>query len=420
MKLGKIFGKVAIKRLSRVETHPGTSRQHEINGVKGLVDIFGKPSGKETFPARFLFADDSDSPGSGMPKIAVSGDGEFVTWYDSRLNQPERSPEYRLYYSSDFIQNHAEEGDLLVVGFDGTRAWLVIARRGSTVESQLLWMFTGRNAEFSGTRLVVEDVPEHPEILGGVEKLILESLGIEGSVADLPDPEELAAHFGGTFPTTREFSAYARSRTGIESSLDDPDRVLLEWWNMEEKLFYSLEKYILERKIEQGFENTEDFIAFALSVINRRKSRAGHAFENHIEQVFLDHGVSHTRGGRTEGKSKPDFIFPSEEAYRKAASLKVPPDTCIDILGAKTTCKDRWRQVTREADILETKHLLTLEPAISTDQTDEMKKLSLQLVVPKEIIPTYRDSQQSWLMDLAGFISMRLEKERKEECRSHA
>lgn len=35
------------------------------------------------------------------------------------------------------------------------------------------------------------------------------------------------------------------------------------------------------------------------------------------------------------------------------------------MLGAKTTIKERWRQVLEEANRIERKHLITLEPAVS-------------------------------------------------------
>lgn len=76
------------------------------------------------------------------------------------------------------------------------------------------------------------------------------------------------------------------------------------------------------------------------------------------------------------------------------------------MLGVKTTCKERWRQVLSEAKRIEKKHLLTLEPSISEDQTDEMKSDDLQLVVPKGLHETYKDSQQKWLLNLGDFISL--------------
>ena len=76
------------------------------------------------------------------------------------------------------------------------------------------------------------------------------------------------------------------------------------------------------------------------------------------------------------------------------------------MLGAKSTLKDRWRQVLSEALRIPEKHLLTLEPGISENQTDEMQAKKLQLVVPKRLHNTYRLTQQSWLMDVADFISV--------------
>ena len=78
----------------------------------------------------------------------------------------------------------------------------------------------------------------------------------------------------------------------------------------------------------------------------------------------------------------------------------------IYMLGAKATCKDRWRQVLSEAAKIRDKHLLTLEPGISENQTNEMRTQSLQLVVPAGIHATYRASQQSWLMTVEGFLAL--------------
>lgn len=74
------------------------------------------------------------------------------------------------------------------------------------------------------------------------------------------------------------------------------------------------------------------------------------------------------------------------------------------MLAAKTTAKDRWRQVIPEADRIHRKHLLTLEPAISPPQTQEMEQLGIQLVVPRELHATYSSEQQDWLWTLADFI----------------
>lgn len=52
------------------------------------------------------------------------------------------------------------------------------------------------------------------------------------------------------------------------------------------------------------------------------------------------------------------------------------------------------------------KHLLTLEPGISENQTDEMRVKELQLVLPQKLHATFRPSQQAWLMNVGEFISL--------------
>lgn len=76
------------------------------------------------------------------------------------------------------------------------------------------------------------------------------------------------------------------------------------------------------------------------------------------------------------------------------------------MLGVKSTCKDRWRQVLTEADRIGRKHLLTLETTVSAAQTAEMETKGLQLVVPRALHPTYSEAQRSWLLDLGSFMEV--------------
>ena len=59
-----------------------------------------------------------------------------------------------------------------------------------------------------------------------------------------------------------------------------------------------------------------------------------------------------------------------------------------------------------EAKRIEVKHLATLEPGISENQTDEMRDKSLRLVVPVAIQSTYRESQRAWLLSVRDFITL--------------
>lgn len=74
------------------------------------------------------------------------------------------------------------------------------------------------------------------------------------------------------------------------------------------------------------------------------------------------------------------------------------------MLASKTTCKDRWRQILSEAKRIKKKHLFTLEPSISENQTQEMKSNDLTLVLPNEIKATYTINQQQDIMNLKDFL----------------
>jgi len=126
------------------------------------------------------------------------------------------------------------------------------------------------------------------------------------------------------------------------------------------------------------------------------------ALENHLELMFAECGIRYSRAALTENKSKPDFIFPGGAEYHDPgfSSLK------LTMLGVKSTCKDRWRQVLAEADRIERKHLLTLEAAISVNQTDEMQAKNLQLVLPRGLHGTFTADQQAWLLDISGFTAL--------------
>jgi len=172
-------------------------------------------------------------------------------------------------------------------------------------------------------------------------------------------------------------------------------------------MFRTLEKHRISESISSGFlgpdgrVDVEAFLKISLSVHNRRKSRAGLSLEEHISAIFTSNGVAYVKKAKTEGKKEPDFLFPSKPAYDDLTF----PDSCLTMLGSKTTLKDRWRQVLNEADRIPHKHLLTLQPAISEAQTAEMQAENLQLVIPRGLHDQgFSPAQQDWLMGLDDFI----------------
>lgn len=109
----------------------------------------------------------------------------------------------------------------------------------------------------------------------------------------------------------------------------------------------------------------------------------------------------------TEENKKPDFIFPDGKCYH---NFEFPANLLVS-LAAKTTCKDRWRQVINEANRIPEKHLFTLQQSISSNQLKEMADEKVHLVVPHKYIHNYPIEYQSSIWDLNTFISFVREKQ---------
>lgn len=75
------------------------------------------------------------------------------------------------------------------------------------------------------------------------------------------------------------------------------------------------------------------------------------------------------------------------------------------MLAAKTTCKDRWRQILNEADRIPIKHLITLQEGVSEAQYREMRDAGVRLVVPEQVMSSYPDEVRSSLLSLEGFLA---------------
>ncbi len=395
--LNQYFISVAAKHLSAVEADAAVSNQHEYNGVSLLKVMFGTEQERKTFPAAFLYLSDDDT--------AIEATGE-LTWYDARFNHPTRT-EWRLYYPTNDVTIKAEAGDTLFICLKPDQTILeIVAKRDSIIENQLFWLFDVRPDEENHRFVANTDLTNPPAArVEFVARMVLQRLGIEIPQTTEDFTDILIHQFGHVFPTTREFSAFARSTVTDVDPLSNPDETLIRWYDREESMFMCMERIIIQDRLREGFlvndtVNVDAFIQFSLSVNNRRKSRAGLSFENHLEALFTFHGLHYSHTPITENRSKPDFIFPCIELYR---DMRYPADQ-LTMLGAKTTAKDRWRQVLEEADRIERKHLITLEGAISENQTNEMISRNLQLVVPESIHPTFTDAQRAWLYSVRDFL----------------
>jgi len=297
----------------------------------------------------------------------------------------------------------ANEGDVLVIVkikhprasvhaliFQKGSSWLRSAEKLFDVSNLNPGNFENFNQESLASRelgLLAERI---------LEELGIESLQIPSSRTDL---QLVFEKFESNFPTTKEMSAFAREQVS-DVDLSRVDETLVRWLQREEQLFRALERVTVEERLLKGFEGVDDFIGFSLSVQNRRKSRMGYSLQNQLAALFDSQRLRYDAQATTEGKSKPDFIFPGSREYHDRGF----DSTLLIMLGAKSTLKERWRQILTEAQKIPSKHLCTLEPGISQDQTDDISAHSIQLVIPESFHQTYTEKQRPRLWTVSTFV----------------
>lgn len=219
--------------------------------------------------------------------------------------------------------------------------------------------------------------------------------------------EKFAARFA-NFPETRQMAqgareCYNKAYNVAELKLrNNPDEILLNWVDTEYRLFKCMEEKVYANVLSKPFGNVDSFVQMANEVLNRRKSRAGKSLEHHLADIFTHNEVVFEEQAITEDNKKPDFLFPNAECYH---NLKFPAEDLI-VLGAKTTCKDRWRQVLTEADRVDIKYLFTLQQGISKNQLREMHDSRLTLVVPQKYISSFPQEYQPEISNLTSFIQL--------------
>ena len=173
----------------------------------------------------------------------------------------------------------------------------------------------------------------------------------------------------------------------------------------EYEVFRSVEEAVVVPQIRNGFATMDEFTALAQTVLQRRKARSGLSLELHTRAIFKEENLIEDRefayNKQSEPGHRPDFLFPSVDAYRAADF----PANRLRMLAVKTTCKDRWRQILNEAARIERKHLLTLQEGVSETQFREMVEARVQLVVPKPLARKYPSAVQPHLQTLESFIA---------------
>jgi len=132
--------------------------------------------------------------------------------------------------------------------------------------------------------------------------------------------------------------------------------------------------------IRSLIERVQEVDALMLSASQQRKSRAGYSFEHHIESMLTDGKVPFEKQVVIEAKKRPDFILPSLRVLRKKDEGRAPGL----ILSAKTTLRERWKQVEREMGGSEL-FLATVDENIAANAIDDMASMGVVLVVPESL-----------------------------------
>lgn len=128
--------------------------------------------------------------------------------------------------------------------------------------------------------------------------------------------------------------------------------------------------------IVRGFPELD---ATFLSASQHRKSRAGRSFEQHIARLMRDGKVRFEEQAVTGGR-RPDFVLPGLSVLtnkKRAANEAL-------VLSAKTTLRERWKQITLEkfnCDLF----LATVDDRVSAEAIDDMKRQNIFLVVPESL-----------------------------------
>ena len=219
--------------------------------------------------------------------------------------------------------------------------------------------------------------------------------------------EELVTRLAG-WPTTKEMSAHARhiAELCLDVRATDGDRALATWIETEFQLFRSFEDADYERLglAEGGLRSVDQLIELALPFVNRRKARAGASLEHHFGALLEGAGLPFSEQVRTEGSNTMDFVIPSRDAY---FDPDVDPSRVVAV-GAKTSARERWRQILDEADGAEHKYLLTLQP-VSMAALEQMSLRGLRVIVPSPLQRQFDRSARRMLLSVDAFVDEALE-----------
>ncbi len=367
--------------------------------------------GKDSF-CKFLSANDSGETGGHQSGILISLSAKAMLFTDQEMRENhilKKNGTIRWqddYSTSCTFTWYESKKELRITNFGRGRSPLRPEFTGA-----LFVMVKDSEEDYQGFILNTdEDIQEFLDSFGLTPAETNRPIELSRVNPEVKEKNAIDAFIAGLtvdFPSSFDMSQAARMiqfdvYRNRRLTITDPDSALLKWTEEEYRLFRAIEHDRYGGTVSRGFATVDDFIALANQVLNRRKSRAGKSLEHHLSAIFDENRIEYTAQGVTEGNKKPDFLFPSEEAYHDMTfSIEK-----LCTLAAKTTCKDRWRQILNEADRLrdEHKYLCTMQQGISAAQMDEMQTEKVILVVPKPYIDAYPRDRRDRIWTISRFV----------------
>ncbi len=375
--------KLAAKRLSRVEVSADASNQHEFNAglLRSSLDL---PDDKVTGELEITYA--------GGQQAEPDGESCAYSLYNARVGKP-RSSEFRLYFASSQLQALAGEGDILIVvrpaeGFD-LKALIVAANSplGGTLSAilgedgvELGQRFRRISAAIKATDLahLLAEVAEPLESLTGAD------------LVQYADPDFLRTVISaGELPDTKAMAKQAAAivqRVGIRAS--DADEELDTLLIVETGLFRYLEQEIGQKALDTlaggGRLQFDAAVDLVMSRLQSRKSRRGRSLQHHFSSVLTGRGIKYCDACATESGELPDFIVPGCDQYNDPTY----PAERLRMVACKSTIKERWGQILKEADRIPDKYVLTLDAGLTDDLVSRMVQKRLALFLPRRIRET--------------------------------
>jgi hypothetical protein len=209
-------------------------------------------------------------------------------------------------------------------------------------------------------------------------------------------------------PATKEMAhagdSIARAVWGARLSADESIRRGLD---AESALYFAIERDVgtrsLSALLSEGPANLDEVLAWALRIQQSRKSRRGQSLQHHFSLLLTREGIPYTPQCVTERGETPDFVIPGEAAYHDP---KFPSER-LRMVACKSTVRERWGQILKEADRIRQKYLLTVDETMSGDVLRNMRAADLTVFLPAATIAEYYAGTPS--ENLVGNVGLLLE-----------